>query len=159
MLHYKMYFVRKDPKSNYIQWDTLPCLSISPTNLTLGFYHCVWELRKHQTKMYWIFKSKVALLSLLHLYISAKNFIFHQTITNNKHCLTFINRGRFGVVYRCVEKATGKDFAAKFIKTKPSDREAVRAEIRIMNELHHPKLLQCVDAYEVPKQIIMVMEL
>ena len=62
-------------------------------------------------------------------------------------------------MYRCIEKATGKTFAAKFIKTKPSDRESVRSEIRIMNELHHPKLLQCVDAFEVPKQIIMVMEL
>ncbi|XP_071792535.1 protein Obscurin-like isoform X2 [Asterias amurensis] len=69
-----------------------------------------------------------------------------------------VGKGRFGVVYRCIEKATGKTFAAKFIKTKPSDRESVRSEIRIMNELHHPKLLQCVDAFEVPKQIIMVME-
>ncbi|XP_022101402.1 myosin light chain kinase, smooth muscle-like isoform X2 [Acanthaster planci] len=67
-------------------------------------------------------------------------------------------KGRFGVVYRCLEKTTGKQFAAKFIKIKSSDREAVRSEIRIMNELHHPKLLQCVDAFEGPRQMVMVME-
>ncbi|XP_038047057.1 myosin light chain kinase, smooth muscle-like isoform X3 [Patiria miniata] len=67
-------------------------------------------------------------------------------------------KGRFGVVYRCLEKKSGKQFAAKFIKIKSSDRQAVRSEIVIMNELHHPKLLQCVDAFEGPRQVVMVME-
>ena len=70
-----------------------------------------------------------------------------------------LNRGRFGVVYRCISKENGKELAAKFIKTTPKEMDAVREEIAIMSQLHHPKLLQLVDAFETPRQMILILEM
>ncbi|XP_072047598.1 myosin light chain kinase, smooth muscle-like [Amphiura filiformis] len=70
-----------------------------------------------------------------------------------------IGKGRFGVVYRCKSKADGKELAAKFIKTTPKEMQAVREEIAVMNDLHHSKLLQCVDAFETPRQMILILEM
>ena len=74
--------------------------------------------------------------------------------------LSFLDRGRFGTVHRCLDKASGKAYAAKMIKTiKQADKESVKNEINIMNKLHHPKLLQSLDAFESPKQMIMILEM
>eukprot|EP00057_Strongylocentrotus_purpuratus_P013444 XP_011667918.1 PREDICTED: myosin light chain kinase, smooth muscle isoform X2 [Strongylocentrotus purpuratus] len=71
-----------------------------------------------------------------------------------------LGKGRFGTVHKCIEKVTGKAYAAKMIKTiKSTDKESVKNEIEIMNKLHHAKLLQCLDAFESPKQMIMVLEI
>ena len=67
-------------------------------------------------------------------------------------------RGRFGNVYRCEEKKTGRSFAAKFIKVKSSERDETRQEVAIMNQLHHPKLLLLWDAFEAPREMVLVME-
>lgn len=68
--------------------------------------------------------------------------------------------GAFGVVHRCVEKATGRVFVAKFINTPyPLDKATVKNEINIMNQLHHPKLLQLKDAFEDRHEMILVLEL
>ncbi|XP_070569690.1 myosin light chain kinase, smooth muscle-like isoform X2 [Ptychodera flava] len=69
-----------------------------------------------------------------------------------------VGKGKFGTVYKCVEKSTGKIWAAKFIKTRASEKEAVRKEISVMNQLQHPKLLQCADAFESPTEMVMIME-
>lgn len=57
-----------------------------------------------------------------------------------------LGRGAFGVVHRAIERATNKNWAAKMIRCKPHEKEAVRHEIDMMNELHHPKLLQLHEA-------------
>ncbi len=68
--------------------------------------------------------------------------------------------GAFGVVHRCVEKATGHSFVAKFINTpNPTDKMTVRNEINIMNKLHDPRLLNLHDAFEDRHEMIMIMEL
>ncbi|XP_077997324.1 muscle M-line assembly protein unc-89-like [Glandiceps talaboti] len=69
-----------------------------------------------------------------------------------------VGKGKFGTVYRCIEKDTGKTWAAKFIKTRGAEKEAVRKEIAVMNELQHPKLLQCADAFESPTEMVMILE-
>lgn len=69
-----------------------------------------------------------------------------------------INRGRFGSVFMCKEKQSGRDFAAKFIKIKMGQREELRNEVMIMNELHHPKLLLLWDAFEAKREMVLVME-
>merc|ERR1711962_574358 len=70
-----------------------------------------------------------------------------------------VGKGRFGVVYRCVNKETGQRRAAKIIKCIQADaKEKVREEISIMNSLRHPKLLQLAAAYERRREIVMVME-
>uniref|UniRef100_A0A8C6U6M0 Myosin light chain kinase, smooth muscle n=1 Tax=Neogobius melanostomus TaxID=47308 RepID=A0A8C6U6M0_9GOBI len=71
-----------------------------------------------------------------------------------------LGTGKFGQVFKLVEKATKKIWAGKFIKAySVKDKDNVRQEISIMNSLHHPKLVQCVDAFEGKSDIVMVLEL
>ncbi|XP_051875722.1 myosin light chain kinase, smooth muscle-like isoform X2 [Pristis pectinata] len=71
-----------------------------------------------------------------------------------------IGTGKFGQVFKLVEKKTKKVWAGKFFKAfSAKDKENVRQEISIMNCLHHPKLVQCVDAFESRSDIVMVLEL
>nr|XP_020841639.1 myosin light chain kinase, smooth muscle isoform X2 [Phascolarctos cinereus] len=71
-----------------------------------------------------------------------------------------LGSGKFGQVFRLVEKKTGKIWAGKFFKAySAKDKENIRQEIDIMNCLHHPKLVQCVDAFEEKANIVMVLEI
>uniref|UniRef100_A0A7N8XYH4 Myosin light chain kinase, smooth muscle n=1 Tax=Mastacembelus armatus TaxID=205130 RepID=A0A7N8XYH4_9TELE len=71
-----------------------------------------------------------------------------------------LGTGKFGQVFKLVEKATKKVWAGKFIKAySAKDKENVRQEIGIMNSLHHPKLVQCIDAFEGKSDIVMVLEM
>ncbi|KAH0506757.1 Myosin light chain kinase family member 4, partial [Microtus ochrogaster] len=67
--------------------------------------------------------------------------------------------GRFGQVHKCEEKATGLKLAAKIIKIRSAkDKEDVKNEISIMNQLDHVNLIQLYDAFESKQDIILVME-
>uniref|UniRef100_G3SP33 Myosin light chain kinase 3 n=1 Tax=Loxodonta africana TaxID=9785 RepID=G3SP33_LOXAF len=67
--------------------------------------------------------------------------------------------GRFGQVHRCTEKSTGLPLAAKIIKVKSTkDREDVKNEINIMNQLSHVNLIQLYDAFESKNSFTLVME-
>ncbi|XP_006170519.1 myosin light chain kinase 3 isoform X2 [Tupaia chinensis] len=67
--------------------------------------------------------------------------------------------GRFGQVHRCTEKSTGLPLAAKIIKVKSAkDREDVKNEINIMNQLGHVNLIQLYDAFESRNSFTLVME-
>uniref|UniRef100_A0A452VMQ9 Myosin light chain kinase, smooth muscle n=1 Tax=Ursus maritimus TaxID=29073 RepID=A0A452VMQ9_URSMA len=71
-----------------------------------------------------------------------------------------LGSGKFGQVFRLVEKKTGKIWAGKFFKAySAKEKENIRQEINIMNCLHHPKLVQCVDAFEEKANIVMVLEI
>lgn len=72
-----------------------------------------------------------------------------------------LGRGKFGTVYRCEEKKTGRILAAKFIQTsRPDDRADVEREVEIMRMLQHPRLLQLYDAFDdSKKQMILILEL
>nr|XP_045002835.1 myosin light chain kinase, smooth muscle isoform X1 [Jaculus jaculus] len=71
-----------------------------------------------------------------------------------------LGSGKFGQVFRLVEKKTGKIWAGKFFKAySAKEKETIRQEISIMNCLHHPKLVQCVDAFEEKANIAMVLEI
>lgn len=85
--------------------------------------------------------------------------IFH--LFSNSHGLSFVStRGKFGQVFKLVEKSTKKVWAGKFIKAfSQKEKENVRQEIGIMNSLHHPKLVQCVDAFEGKSDMVMVLEM
>uniref|UniRef100_A0A1B0CWT0 Muscle M-line assembly protein unc-89 n=1 Tax=Lutzomyia longipalpis TaxID=7200 RepID=A0A1B0CWT0_LUTLO len=70
-----------------------------------------------------------------------------------------LGKGRFGVVYKVIERETCRTLAAKVIKCiKAKDRVKVQEEIAIMQSLKHPKLLQLAATFETTKEIIMVME-
>ncbi|XP_014196705.2 myosin light chain kinase, smooth muscle [Haplochromis burtoni] len=71
-----------------------------------------------------------------------------------------LGTGKFGQVFKLVEKSTKKVWAGKFIKAySAKEKDNVRQEIGIMNSLHHPKLVQCVDAFEGKSDIVMVLEM
>ncbi|XP_052003967.1 myosin light chain kinase, smooth muscle isoform X2 [Xyrauchen texanus] len=71
-----------------------------------------------------------------------------------------LGTGKFGTVFKLIEKSTKKVWAGKFIKAySAKDKENVRQEIAVMNDLHHPKLVQCVDAFEGKTDIVMVLEM
>ncbi|XP_068602717.1 myosin light chain kinase, smooth muscle-like [Brachionichthys hirsutus] len=71
-----------------------------------------------------------------------------------------LGTGKFGQVFKLVEKSTKKVWAGKFIKAySAKEKENVRREIAIMNSLHHPQLVQCVDAFEGKSDIVMVLEM
>ncbi|KAB5577114.1 hypothetical protein PHYPO_G00206230 [Pangasianodon hypophthalmus] len=71
-----------------------------------------------------------------------------------------LGSGKFGTVFKLVEKSTKKVWAGKFIKAySAKEKENVRQEIKIMNDLHHPKLVQCVDAFESKSDMVMVLEM
>ncbi|XP_058714252.1 myosin light chain kinase, smooth muscle-like isoform X2 [Poecile atricapillus] len=70
-----------------------------------------------------------------------------------------LGQGKFGTVYRLQEKATGKIRAGKYFRTRTAkEKEAARAEVELMNLLHHPRLVQCLDAFQGPSELVMVME-
>ncbi|XP_042523314.1 myosin light chain kinase 3 [Dipodomys spectabilis] len=67
--------------------------------------------------------------------------------------------GRFGQVHRCTERSTGLPLAAKIIKVKSAkDREDVKNEISIMNQLSHVNLIQLYDAFESKNNFALIME-
>ncbi|KAK7507540.1 hypothetical protein BaRGS_00001475, partial [Batillaria attramentaria] len=70
-----------------------------------------------------------------------------------------LGRGAFGVVYRAIERATKKNWAAKFVRCRPGDKDLVRREIELMNSLHHPKLLQLHEAFDQTGEMVMILEL
>lgn len=70
-----------------------------------------------------------------------------------------LGEGKFGTVYRLQEKATGKIRAGKYFRTRTAkEKQAAQAEVELMNLLHHPRLVQCLDAFQGPTELVMVME-
>ncbi|VDN19194.1 unnamed protein product [Gongylonema pulchrum] len=76
-------------------------------------------------------------------------------------CMDELGEGKFGKVYRCREKATGLQLAAKRIKIKrDADREKVEREVAIMTQLRHPRITQIYDAFATPENdVVLVMEI
>lgn len=67
-------------------------------------------------------------------------------------------RGKFGIARKCVHISTGIHFVAKFIKTRPSQKEEFKQEIDVMNTLRHPSLCRLREAFEKPRELVIVME-
>ncbi|XP_032429156.1 myosin light chain kinase family member 4 isoform X3 [Xiphophorus hellerii] len=92
----------------------------------------------------------------------------HRIVTPKPHQIATyytINRdevlggGRFGQVYKCLENSSGLTLAAKIIKAKSQkEKEVVRNEIQVMNQLNHANLIQLYAAFESRNDIILVME-
>ncbi|KAM6922040.1 uncharacterized protein mylk4b [Xenentodon cancila] len=67
--------------------------------------------------------------------------------------------GRFGQVHKCIENSSGLTLAAKIIKARSQkEKEVVRNEIQVMNQLSHANLIQLYAAFESRHDIILVME-
>ena len=62
-------------------------------------------------------------------------------------------------MYRVLDRKTGKNYAAKFIRCSALEKGMIKQEIDIMNDLHHPKLLQLHEAFEQPGEMVLILEL
>ncbi|KAI1889225.1 hypothetical protein AGOR_G00176950 [Albula goreensis] len=92
----------------------------------------------------------------------------HRIVTAKPHQIATyytINReeilggGRFGQVHKCVENSSGLTLAAKIIKARTlKEKEVVKNEIQVMNQLDHANLIQLYAAFESRNDIILVME-
>ncbi|XP_048403155.1 myosin light chain kinase 3 isoform X1 [Stegostoma tigrinum] len=92
----------------------------------------------------------------------------HRIVTTKKILVTssytvhyneVLGGGRFGQVLKCAETSTGLELAAKIIKVKgPKDREEVKNEITVMNQLSHVNLIQLYDAFEAKNNVTLIME-
>ncbi|XP_069588398.1 myosin light chain kinase family member 4 [Ranitomeya imitator] len=92
-----------------------------------------------------------------HRIVSAKHAQINNFYTVEK--TQVLGGGRFGQVHRCAEKSTGLNLAAKIIKVKGhKEKEEVKNEIQVMNQLNHTNLIQLYDAFESRNDIILVME-
>ncbi|AWP19212.1 putative myosin light chain kinase smooth muscle-like [Scophthalmus maximus] len=70
-----------------------------------------------------------------------------------------LGMGKFGLVFKLTHRETGRVCAGKFYKgRRAKEREAACKEIELMNYLHHPKLVQCLAAYDHKPEMVMVME-
>lgn len=84
---------------------------------------------------------------------STHNVADHYTVMEK------LGVGKFGQVFKLRHKETGRVCAGKFYKgRRAKEREAARKEIELMNYLHHPKLVQCLGAYDNKPEMVMVME-
>ncbi|KAJ8414380.1 hypothetical protein AAFF_G00052500 [Aldrovandia affinis] len=80
-------------------------------------------------------------------------------VRDHYNVLEKLGVGKFGQVFRLTHKETGRVCAGKFYKVRASkDKVAARKEMELMNHLHHPKLVQCLAAYDCRSEIVMVME-
>uniref|UniRef100_A0A3Q2PDU6 Myosin, light chain kinase 5 n=1 Tax=Fundulus heteroclitus TaxID=8078 RepID=A0A3Q2PDU6_FUNHE len=80
-------------------------------------------------------------------------------VTDHYNLHEKLGTGKFGLVFKLTHKETGRVCAGKFYKgRRAKEREAARKEIELMNDLHHPKLVQCLGAYDHKPEMVMVME-
>jgi len=77
-----------------------------------------------------------------------------------------IGSGQFATVYRVLEKHTGHEYAAKFIKKKRLEtsrrgvaREDIQKEIHILAEMEHTNIIYLHQVYENGQNVILVLEL
>ncbi|XP_056605580.1 myosin light chain kinase 3 isoform X3 [Triplophysa dalaica] len=67
--------------------------------------------------------------------------------------------GRFGQVHKCAELSSGLMLAAKMIKVRGmKERDEVKNEIGVMNQLNHVNLIQLYDAFECRTNLTLIME-
>lgn len=80
-------------------------------------------------------------------------------VTDHYNMQEKLGMGKFGLVFKLTHKVSGRVCAGKFYKgRRAKEREAARKEIELMNYLHHPKLVQCLAAYDHKPEMVMVME-
>ncbi|XP_069019543.1 death-associated protein kinase 2 isoform X1 [Embiotoca jacksoni] len=77
-----------------------------------------------------------------------------------------LGSGQFAIVKRCIEKSTGTEYAAKFIKKRQSRasrrgvrREEIEREVDILQQLQHSNVVALHDVYENRTDVVLVLEL
>ncbi|XP_059080354.1 myosin light chain kinase, smooth muscle-like isoform X1 [Tigriopus californicus] len=79
----------------------------------------------------------------------------------NYEKLKELGRGKFGIVYevRPLTEETDKSCAAKYVRARKRDvREGALQEIRLLHKLNHPYIIEFIDAFQGPSEVILVTE-
>lgn len=69
------------------------------------------------------------------------------------------SRGRFSIVRKCLNKASKKEVAVKYVTKKMQKKEQVAHEADILCHVQHPQLVTLTDTYESPTSLMLVFEL
>ncbi|CAH3018961.1 unnamed protein product [Porites evermanni] len=85
--------------------------------------------------------------------------VWKTDIENFHNIYAELGRGRFSVVKKCVEKTTGREFAAKLVKKRMVGKEDVEDEIHLLRRLKHPNLSSFIDVFDTPKNYVIIIEL
>ncbi|MBN3307871.1 DAPK3 kinase, partial [Amia calva] len=74
--------------------------------------------------------------------------------------------GQFAIVKCCVEKSSGQEYAAKFIKKRQSRgsrrgvrREEIEREVSILQQTQHPNIVTLHDVFENRTDVVLILEL
>ncbi|XP_042327327.1 death-associated protein kinase 2 isoform X1 [Sceloporus undulatus] len=77
-----------------------------------------------------------------------------------------LGSGQFAIVKKCREKATGVEYAAKFIKKRQSRasrrgvrREEIEREVNILQQTLHTNIIKLHDVYENKTDVVLILEL
>lgn len=70
-----------------------------------------------------------------------------------------LGRGTQGITYHAVERATGRNYAAKIMHGKLEIRPFMMNELEIMNHLNHRKLIRLHDAYDTDRSMTLITEI
>lgn len=79
--------------------------------------------------------------------------------SSNRLCFFSVVRGTYGVLHRAIERATGRNWVAKFVACTLIERAMVRQEIDLRNDTRHPRLLQLHEAFEIHGEFAFILEL
>ena len=72
------------------------------------------------------------------------------------HLLFF--RGKFGKVYKAMARSSGDMYAAKYVKVTSKLRQDAMNTIEIMTKLHHVRLMNLFDVYDLGSQLVIILE-
>ena len=72
------------------------------------------------------------------------------------HLLLF--RGKFGKVYKAMARSSGDMYAAKYVKVTSKLRQDAMNTIEIMKKLHHVRLINLFDVYDLGSQLVIILE-
>ena len=74
--------------------------------------------------------------------------------------------GQFAIVKKCLEKSTGTEYAAKFIKKRQSWAsrrgvclEEIQREVSILRQVLHPNVITLHDVFENRTDVVLILEL
>ncbi|XP_077085246.1 myosin light chain kinase 3 isoform X1 [Siphateles boraxobius] len=114
-------------------------------------------LRKAETQLLIIDDSPPLPAPFEHRIVSAKQVPMNSYYAVNPNDV--LGGGRFGQVHKCAELSSGLMLAAKMIKVRGmKERDEVKNEIGVMNQLNHVNLIQLYDAFESRTNLTLIME-
>ncbi|XP_067258194.1 myosin light chain kinase 3 isoform X1 [Chanodichthys erythropterus] len=135
------------------------CAAPSPQNTTLlgGEELKLAPLRKAESQLLIIDDCPPLPAPFEHRIVSAKQVPMNSYYAVNPS--EVLGGGRFGQVHKCAELSSGLMLAAKIIKVRGmKERDEVKNEIGVMNQLNHVNLIQLYDAFESRTNLTLIME-